>query len=339
MCRPHCLSHGGCPFHVLDGVKAAGAIPKVTPVSVNLAQPLVADAGKSITSECPQPPEVELPESGGPTHPVAATVLQPRLLSLPSEGVQTPRQPKITTQMNATWMNEFRSTAASVDTGPNASGSRLKATNASNPLVRRFNLVFWDNSLEAANIQIVEECPRWPHWSLDQFSLMHLLGEDLTSIQLFSPAYRVWMTIPLNFVHSLSTNCTVMLRRTGVIGIDEQRIIDLFVPVSPRLFRSNMTSERSYIRNSLKGNKQKARPRFDDGDSDAELQSDLLDSGRKRPRLDQLSYDSTPITPLRLSNSVGPSIPVSSSYLKTFRIVILGIDDTHCQYFFFSEPA
>ena len=47
MCRPHCLSHGGCPFHVLDGVKAAGAIPKVTPVSVNLAQPLVADAGKS----------------------------------------------------------------------------------------------------------------------------------------------------------------------------------------------------------------------------------------------------------------------------------------------------
>lgn len=334
MCRPHCLSHGGCPFHVLDGVKASGAIPKVTPVSMNLVQPLVADAGKNITLECPQPPEVELPESGGPTPPIAA-ILQPRLLSLPSEGVQTPRQPKITTQMNSTWMNEFRSTAASVDTGPTA-GSRLKA---SNPLVRRFNLVFWDNSLEAANIQIVEECPRWPHWSLDQFSLMHLLGEDLTSIQLFSPAYRVWMTIPLNFVHSLSTNCTVMLRRTGVIGIDEQRIIDLFVPVSPRLFRSNMTTERSYIRNSLKGNKHKARPHCDDGDSDAELQSDSLDAGRKRPRLDPLLFDSTPITPLRLSNSAGPSIPVSFSYLKAIRIVILGVDNTHCQYFFFSGPT
>lgn len=142
--------------------------------------------------------------------------------------------------------------------------------------------MFWDNDVDPANLQIIEECPDWPQWNLSHFSGLDLLGSSLTSVQLFSPVYHVWMSVPLDFMHSLTTNCAILLRRPGVSGIDEQRLIDLFVPVSHRLFRSNMPHERSTIRQALKDVKQKGKLR-EDSDSDTELAPIASSPPQKRP--------------------------------------------------------
>ena len=68
------------------------------------------------------------------------------------------------------------------------------------------------------------------------------------------------MDTPLNFNHSLTTNCALLLRRKGVTGIDEQDQINRFVnPHSPRRFRHDMPMERSAIREMLKDRKGKAK--------------------------------------------------------------------------------
>jgi hypothetical protein len=114
------------------------------------------------------------------------------------------------------------------------------------------------------------------------------------------------MSIPLDFTHSLTTNCAILLRRTGVSGIDEQRLIDLFVPVSHRLFRSNMPLERSAIREALKTVKQKERA-HNDSDSDTELLSITSSPPRKRPCI-----RSVPMTPTRPHQPLRITIPDTS---------------------------
>jgi hypothetical protein len=72
-------------------------------------------------------------------------------VNLPSEPTHsTPRHPKVTTQMNATWMKEFKATSTTGSTGSSTSGSRSRAPSTPLSLVCRFNLVFWDNNFDSA---------------------------------------------------------------------------------------------------------------------------------------------------------------------------------------------
>ena len=131
-------------------------------------------------------------------HPAAAQAAAPAFI----------KQPKITTQMNPTWMAEYKITPA-VERAKALSAARL-AQDLS--LVRQFHLIFWDNSHDTACIQLVQECPNWPQWSLSTYTGFSSLGDDITHIQLYLTAYYVWMDTPLDFKHSLTTNCTILLR-------------------------------------------------------------------------------------------------------------------------------
>ena len=182
------------------------------------------------------------------------------------------KQPKITTQMNPTWMAEYKSSPA-VEKAKASSAVRL-AQDLS--LVRRFHLIFWDNSHDTACIQLVQECPNWPQWSLSTYTGLSLLGDNITHIQLYSTTYHVWVDTPLDFKHSLTTNCAILLRRKGVTGIDEQDQINRFVsPHSPRRFRHDMPAERSAIREMLKDLKWKGKgvdiPLMEGSNSDIEI--------------------------------------------------------------------
>jgi hypothetical protein len=227
------------------------------------------------------------------------------------------KQPKITTQMNPTWMAEYKSTPA-VEIAKASSAARL-AQDLS--LVRRFHLIFWDNSHDTACIQLVQECPNWPQWSLSMYTGLPSLGDDITHIQLYSTTYHVWMDTPLDFKHSLTTNCTILLRRKGVTGIDEQDQINRFVdPHSPRRFRHNMPTERSAIREMLKDLKGKGKsvdiPLMEDSNSDIEIVNTPRPLKRRR-----IKQPEEPVSPPLQRPQLSITIPTTPTILPSSEII------------------
>ena len=231
--------------------------------------------------------------------------------------------------MNPTWMAEYKSTPA-VEKAKASSTMRL-AQDLS--LVQRFHLIFWDNSHDTACIQLVQECPNWPQWSLSTYTGLSSLGDNITHIQLYSTTYHVWVDTPLDFKHSLTTNCAILLRRKGVTGIDEQDQINRFVsPHSPRRFRHDMPAERSAIHEMLKDLKWKGKgvdmPLMEGSNSDIEIfntprplkrrritgKQEPISSPLQRP---QLSI-TIPTTPIILPSSEIIEIPDSPQSPTSF---------------------
>ncbi|KDR69914.1 hypothetical protein GALMADRAFT_214722 [Galerina marginata CBS 339.88] len=247
----------------------------------------------------------------GPLVPTASS--SHTLVPLTQKAGTVSRQPRRTSQMNRTWMEELRETTPSDTLGDSSAQNKVVMTPRKAKdltLNRRFNLVYWDNSIDSANLQIVAECPNWPQWSLDKFSGLPFLGSNIKEIQLYSTEYRVWMMIPMSYVHPLTTNCAIMLRRQGVAGVDEQKHIDLFFPALPRRFRTNQTQEHSVIRSQLKARKAKARPPPSDSDSDVEVVDTLSPPPPKCPRIKEEL-----VTPARLRPHLNVSIPLTPTFI------------------------
>ncbi|KAJ7134093.1 hypothetical protein C8R46DRAFT_1235274 [Mycena filopes] len=97
-------------------------------------------------------------------------------------------------------------------------------------------LVYWSDA-GPAELQVLQNCPGWPsNWPHLRLSdVPHLLTTAThphlePKYQCFSPHYHSWMTIPTNYVHTLSTNSPLFVRRCGVVGSDE----DQHLPCIPR---------------------------------------------------------------------------------------------------------
>ena len=174
------------------------------------------------------------------------------------------KRPKITTQMNPTWMAEYQASSS-------ASGVK-KATRAPKNNVssaRRFFLLFWDNAEEPVSIELIQVCPDWLNWTLASLSQLSPL-DNLKSIQLYSPTLQIWVNIQLPYTHSLTTDCGVLLRRKGIRGIDEQEQIARFHDKSPpQHFRQGLKEERAILKRLIM-EKQKAEVLVD-SDSEVEV--------------------------------------------------------------------
>ena len=336
MCPPHCVLNGGCGIHDESHLSEAqlkrirririrepdhrpppdpplrSLSPKSTDVLDAVLDEISVSAAlaQNFPSMCLAPVPIHAPHVAHP----AATVAPP-----------FNKQPKITTQMNPTCMAEYKSTPA-VERAKASSAAR----SAQDSLVRRFHLIFWDNSHNTACIQLVQECPNWPQWSLSTYTGLSLLGDNITHIQLYSTTYHVWMDTPLDFKHSLMTNCTILLRRKGVTGIDEQDQINRFVnPHPPCRFRHDMPTERSAIREMLKGLKGKGNsgpiPLVEDSNSEVEIVNTPRPLKHRRikqepispPRRPQLSI-TIPTTPTILPSSEIIEIPDSPQSPTSF---------------------
>ena len=152
------------------------------------------------------------------------------------------KRPKVTTQMNPTWMAEYQASSS-------ASGVK-KAIRApkSDTSTHRFFLLFWENAEDPVNIELVQVCPDWPNWTLTSLSQLSPLN-DLKSIQLYSPTLRIWVNIQLPYTHSLTTDCGILLRRKGICGIDEQeQIVRFHDKLHPRRFRQGLKEERAVLK-------------------------------------------------------------------------------------------
>ncbi|KAJ6592499.1 hypothetical protein B0H19DRAFT_1245369 [Mycena capillaripes] len=96
----------------------------------------------------------------------------------------------------------------------------------------RIELVYWAANGGAATISAVDSCPTWPH-TWPHFRLLdvpHLLLDDTDTLcddffECYSTKYRSWMRIPIHYVHHVTTDQSLLIRRIGVIGSDEHQHI------------------------------------------------------------------------------------------------------------------
>jgi hypothetical protein len=86
------------------------------------------------------------------------------------------KRPKVTTQMNPTWMAEYQASSS-------ASGVKkaIRAPKSDTSRTHRFFLLFWENAVEPVSIELIQVCPDWPNWTLASLSQLSPL-DDLKSI-------------------------------------------------------------------------------------------------------------------------------------------------------------
>ena len=266
MCREHCLlkREGYCAVHGSGQVLSQGtgqpsshSLPFTTLRPVTTEPSLPSSTWQSEFSVGLAQATEPLPITHSHVQPI------PSQLETPPAGDVT-RRPKITTQMNAVWMAEYQTTPAA--TRAHAAGLARSEKDLSS--VRRFFLVYWDNSEDPALVQFIQECLSWPRWQLGTYTQLGDLGFDITSVQLYSVPHRIWVDIALNHTHHLTTDCAVFIRRKGVRGIDEQDQIDRFIQPPARRFRQDFSDERSALQHL---NKQKGRAVDTPSDSEVEI--------------------------------------------------------------------
>ncbi|KAF9554299.1 hypothetical protein CPC08DRAFT_821790 [Agrocybe pediades] len=360
MCPLHCVTNGGCQVHSyahlskfqrLKVVQAPlAALPgpssavKPGPSQAASAQPslgkLLEEAGlfTALSTKETFPPTSPLqrvpdnavfPSTWPPWKPTSAS--QPvasgsqssssQVSSSQASGSQLsmdtpPKNAKITSQMNAIWMDDYKSSSSQAANSP-ITPARVTRDLA---LVRRFVLVYWDNSVDKAQVLCIEDsdCPHWPVWQLGQYrGLSQLMkasesamSNTVTSIEMYSTKYRYWMTVSLGFAHQVTTDCILMIRRAGVTGVDEDDQIRRFfssAEIPSGRFRTNILAEKKSIRESLKNRNRGRKAIESDSDSDIEFVSPS--SQRKR----RLSSPIASPTPKRVaSGSAVGSLGTSS---------------------------
>ncbi|KAJ7693043.1 hypothetical protein B0H17DRAFT_1200108 [Mycena rosella] len=127
--------------------------------------------------------------------------------------------------------------------------------------------------------------------------------DDLDKLDVLLHKQRVWMGINITFVHTVSTDSVVMLRRRGTPGQHEDKMIQKFISDdSAAHLRLNLHQERAAVRTTTKA---RGLITVDDSDSDIEVikepkvsrKRDYRADGspplrRQRRRLSVLSVDS-----------------------------------------------
>jgi len=315
MWKRDCLRHGGCALHPL-GVPvqaSAGAWSSAQPnatsgnLETRLLRSLSPDLVRYLNNMAKEEPTPSLsspePSPSDVVESLATTLFTPAtaspLSAAPSHAPSSQRalgdvakRPRMTTQMNPTWMADYTSDARAMGSSSQRPKQDLLA-------IRKFFLVFWDNDSDPATVRLVQECPNWPSWKFIDYTELPSLTDKTATVQLYSSVHRIWVNIELNHTHSLTTNCAVLMRRKGVLCVDEQAQLDRFIePKSVRQFRQGMADERAALRRLEKG-KFKVSPRSVDIDSDIEVTDGPIASKRRRIAVEP---DGSPLPRLVISS-------------------------------------
>ncbi|KAJ7131371.1 hypothetical protein C8R44DRAFT_731601 [Mycena epipterygia] len=197
---------------------------------------------------------------------------------LPAASVHKPAAPlRITTQLNEMWMASNggpQVLGVPRDTAAQLSTLYVKKTVARRPIadtrqVHRFTLVFIDEGEKPPTVICVDDCPSWPSYVLDEPTITWLgLGPQADGVDLYSPPLRMFIGITLQYVHTVSTDSVILLRRPGVGNVDD--IVTTFFPKTKLShLRYNLPNERAAVLSNYK-----KATNIEDSDSDIEIISD-----------------------------------------------------------------
>ncbi|KAJ7799896.1 hypothetical protein B0H14DRAFT_2616693 [Mycena olivaceomarginata] len=206
------------------------------------------------------------PASASPTMPPPS---QPRVpASSVARRTPLPKPPRITTQLIPAWMSQATGTRPANDTfavrQPSARRAPVDLTT-----VQRFTLVYWDADGKSPLILGVTECPSWPEFRLSESTrTLDLLGSNFTAVEFYNIRFCLWTRVDLAYTHILTSDTYLLLRRIGVSGLDEDRLIDHFVNLpGPQHIRYNVAAERAAVRTKIKARQTRAA----DNDDDVEI--------------------------------------------------------------------
>ncbi|KAJ7913589.1 hypothetical protein B0H13DRAFT_2004402 [Mycena leptocephala] len=194
------------------------------------------------------------PASASPTMPPPS---QPR--------VPASSPPRITTQLIPAWMSQATGTRPANDTfavrQPSARRAPVDLTT-----VQHFTLVYWDADGKSPLILGVTECPSWPEFRLSESTrTLDLLGSNFTAVEFYNIRFCLWTRVDLAYTHILTSDTYLLLRRIGVSGLDEDRLIDHFVNLpGPQHIRYNVAAERAAVRTKIKARQTRAADNDDD---------------------------------------------------------------------------
>ncbi|KAJ6566168.1 hypothetical protein B0H19DRAFT_1257438 [Mycena capillaripes] len=116
---------------------------------------------------------------------------------------------------------------------PKAGPSSSQTARATLPFdtTHRFDLVYSPTN-GAADIIAIDSYPTWPrHWPQSRLSdIPELLITTTKSscddiYECYSTKYGSWMKIPINYVHRVATDQSLLVRRVGIVGVDEEHHI------------------------------------------------------------------------------------------------------------------
>ncbi|KAJ6463106.1 hypothetical protein DFH09DRAFT_1295913 [Mycena vulgaris] len=158
----------------------------------------------------------------------------------------------ITTQMNEVWMGS--NGGPDVQGQPPSSTFHIKQGSSRRPFtdprtVERIIVVYFDED-GVAHTFFIERCLHWPTWRVSEATgVFAVLLADVSVLDLYTPKYKTWITIGADFVHQVTTDCVIMLRKRGVRCIDEDKVIESFYPTTaPPHLRYNLPAERTAVR-------------------------------------------------------------------------------------------
>ncbi|KAJ7798500.1 hypothetical protein B0H14DRAFT_3492478 [Mycena olivaceomarginata] len=289
----------------------------------------------------------------GPSHPSIASPSQPSASTSTPMSTSTPTsqrraqaasvatrttlpKPRITTQLNPMWMSQASGTRPANDTF-NTRQPAVRRVAVDPSTVRRFTLIYWDADAKSPKIFGVTECPSWPEFRLSESTdMLGLLGTHLSAVEYYDVRFRLWTRVNLDYTHILTQNTYLLLRRVGVSGLDESKMIDHLVNLpGPQHIRYNLPAERNAVREKIKACRHKPRHVSDDEGSELEVSEVFIKSeqGLETTRLslripteratDYICLDidsapsSLPSTSSRSSRSTTPSTtpttPIESS--------------------------
>ncbi|KAJ7652476.1 hypothetical protein DFH06DRAFT_1331103 [Mycena polygramma] len=241
-----------------------------------------------------------------------------------------PAKPRITTQLNPAWMAQAGGARPTNDTFnlPQRSERRAAVDLAT---IQRFTLVFWNDDDKDPLILGVTECPSWPNFRLSEApKTLALLGTDFLAIQYYDVPFRLWKRVDLDYPHILTPNTYLLMRRIGVSGRDQQRLVDQFVnSPGPQHIRYHLPAERDAVRVKLKARRKDPIPDDDsevevvetdtaakkggDGDDDDDADIVVLE----RPLL-RITTTGTITHPIHLDHHPSPSSSSSSHRSESF---------------------
>ncbi|KAJ7838539.1 hypothetical protein B0H13DRAFT_1911780 [Mycena leptocephala] len=170
-----------------------------------------------------------------------------------------PSTASTSTQLNPSWMSQATGTRPVNNTFNISQPSGRKAA-VDLSTIHRSTLVYWDQDDKDPLITGVTECgPSWPNFRLsDTPQTLALLGDNLTAVEFYDVRFRLWIRVGLEYTHVLTSNTYLLLRRVGVSGRDQERLIDQFINVpGPQHIRYNLPAEREAVRAKLKARRHK----------------------------------------------------------------------------------
>ncbi|THU99684.1 hypothetical protein K435DRAFT_794728 [Dendrothele bispora CBS 962.96] len=128
--------------------------------------------------------------------------------------------------------------------------------------LRNFWLVIYNQNDKPPTRLCIQSPPRWPSWSLDDDpellpSLAKTEDSPVIAMELYSQKLRWWSLISLSHSFQLSSDCVIILRRSGGSSCPDLKDMTNVLDSTELHIHNNMRGERKAVHNQLK-NKSKS---------------------------------------------------------------------------------